>query len=141
MPNEHSQADLRLYLAGVFAASIGASIVTGATGSGSSLAFGLGALVMYAPACSALAAWKLSKRPFGDIGFKRFPVKYLLVALFLVPVAAWIAGGIEFGIAGGGIPWAAWLEPDSSGLIHPAERARLGEEPFDQSELLAKIAR
>ena len=140
MLNEDGQDGLPVFLLVAFAASIGASIAVVATGgSGSPLVFGLGVLVMLAPASSALAAWKLSKRPFGNIGLKHFPVKYLVVALLLVPVATWIAGSVEFGIVGDGIPWAAWLEPDSSGMIHP--EAPLGEEPFDQSELPAKIAR
>ena len=53
---------------------------------------------MLAPVNNALAAWKLSKRPFGDIGLKHFPVKYLGFTLLLVPVATWIAGSVEFGM-------------------------------------------
>lgn len=138
MPGVDGRDGLLVFLPMVFAASIGSAITVAATGGAeSSLTFGLGALGMYAPAIGALTAWKFSKRPFGDIGLKRFPITYLLAALFLVPTAAWIAGGISVGIDGGGIGWAAWLQPDSSGLIHPA--GPLGDEPFHQSELPAKI--
>ena len=105
MLNEDGQDGLPVFFLVAFAASIGASIAVVATGgSGSPLVVGLGVLVMLAPASSALAAWKLSKRPFGNIGLKHFPVKYLVVALLLVPVATWIAGSVEFGIVGDGYP-------------------------------------
>ncbi len=141
MLNEPGEDGLRVFLLIAFAASIGVALAAVALGDcASPLVLGLGALVMFAPVVSALVAWKLSKRPFGDIGLKRFPVPYLVLALFLVPVATWIAAGVQFNVLGDGIPWAAWLEPDSSGMIHPAPVAHLGEEPFESSALWTKIA-
>jgi len=136
-----SDTGLHVFLLAAFSLSIAVSAVARLTGAAKSpYVFILGVVVMIAPFGCSLIAWKLSRRPFGNLGFGKFPIRYLLLALFLVPVASWVAGAIGIVITDRGVPWSAWLQPDAAGMIHPPPDARLGEAPFSGGALPAKLA-
>jgi len=106
------------FVAVAYALSIMLSLVVGITGgSESRLAFGFGVASMFIPAFAALVVVVVMKAQ-PPSGWHRFPVKYVPVALVLMPV---VMHAVMLPVAAalwGGLPWASWLTPEADGLYH-----------------------
>ena len=107
-----------------YALSIGLSLVVGLTGGGESqLAFGFGVASMFVPAVAMLVVVFAMKGKAPSLGWNRFPLRYLPVALLLMPVVMHTVMLPVAAALWGGLPWASWLTPEADGLYHtPATR-------------------
>lgn len=133
--------ELKRFLTVAFALSFIAAASTPFVGGGSSPgALVAGVCVMLGPTIAAVVAWRTTGLPFGDIGWRRFPLPWLPVAMFVVPVLAWAAGATSLFLFDGTIPWSPWLTPDSQGMLRPPESLHMGSEAFPASELWARVA-
>ena len=99
--------------------SITLSLVVGLTGRGDSrFAFGFGVASMFVPAVAMLVVVFATKSRAPRLGWNRFSLRYLPVALFLIPV---VMHAVMIPVAAalwGGLPWATWLTPQADGLYH-----------------------
>jgi membrane protease YdiL (CAAX protease family) len=112
--------------------SLAASICVGFAaammgGSQSSMIVPLGLTAMLSPAFAAWLAARICRDPFGTFGVKSFPLVYLPVALFAVPVVQHAVDMPVMFLSFGYLPWFPWLSPDSTGLFHPPPEMHLGE--------------
>ena len=121
-----------------YALSIGLSLVVGATGgSESRLAFGFGVASMFVPAFAVLLVVVVMKAQ-PPLGWRRFPLKYVPVALVLMPV---VMHAVMLPVAAalwGGLPWANWLTPEADGLYHTS--AARGWGVLTPAGLVARMA-
>jgi CAAX protease family protein len=104
--------------------SIALSLVVGSTGGAQSrFAFGSGVASMFVPAVATLVVVLAMKARAPSLGGKRLPLRYLPIALLLMPV---VMHAVMLPVASylwGGLPWANWLTPEADGLYHtPASR-------------------
>lgn len=99
--------------------ALSATIAFGAWVTGNS---GLLFAAMFVPALSAaLVGYATGERL--DIDWSRFPLRYLPLALFLIPVLMHAAMLPATSLLEGHVPRQPWLTPDQQGLYHaPAER-------------------
>ena len=111
-----------VFVAIAYAASIALSLIVGLTGGYESSLIGLRWLSMFLPAISVLiVSTKLNEHP--RVNWERFPLRYLPVAVFLIP-GVLHAVGLPMSIAlQGPLQWQDWLTPQPDGLYHtPASR-------------------
>jgi membrane protease YdiL (CAAX protease family) len=87
----------------------------------------LGLSAMLSPAFAAWLAARIRRDPFGTIGVKSFPLVYLPVALFAVPLVQHAMDMPVMFFSFGYLPWVPWLSPDSTGLFHPPPDMHIGE--------------
>jgi CAAX protease family protein len=105
-----------------YALSIVLSLIIGLTGGYQSRLMGLGYLAMLIPTISVLITNCATHEKVRSMGWDRFPVRYLPVALLLMPVVLH-AVMLPAAAFAGGLRWQAWLTPQSDGLFHtPASR-------------------
>lgn len=111
------------FMAIAYTLSIAFGLIVGLTGGHQSrFVFGLGVASMFVP---AFAVFVVSAMGEGapSFGWNRFPLRYLPIALLLMPV---VMHAVMLPVAGavwGGLPWADWLTPQADGLYHtPASR-------------------
>jgi membrane protease YdiL (CAAX protease family) len=98
------------------------SLVIGLTGGQQSALIGLAYLSMFLPAVSVLIVNVAMNEPL-RIGWGRFPLKYLSVALFLIPGVLHAVMLPLMATIGGGVQWQSWLTPQPDGLYSsPASR-------------------
>jgi uncharacterized protein len=106
--------------------SIAFSIIAGLTGRYESpLALGLGIGAMFIPMVAVLIVVTLTGEEV-PTGWDRFPVKYLPIALLLMPL---VMHAVMLPVAAalwGGLPWASWLTPQGDGLYHTPESRNWG---------------
>lgn len=105
----------------LLAAALGLTV--GLSGGPQSPLLGLGFLGMLIPAIGVLIVrWTMGERL--NIAWSRFPLRYLPVALLLIPLVLHATMlPLMAAFEGGHLPWATWLTPDADGLYHsPAER-------------------
>ncbi len=107
-----------------FGLSILISLIVMLTGGHDSKYIGIGYISMLIPAISVLIMKLLFKAKTGAVGWNRFPIKWLPVALFLIPFAIHaICIPLDAFLNNGAIPWQSWLHADAEGLYHsPPER-------------------
>jgi len=104
--------------------SIALSLVVGSTGGAQSrFAFGSGVAPMFVPAVATLVVVLAMKARAPSLGGNRLPLRYLPIALLLMPA---VMHAVMLPVAAylwGGLPWANWLTPEADGLYHtPASR-------------------
>jgi len=106
-----------LFIATAFGLSIALSVAVGLTGGHDSALIGLAYLSMFVPAIAVLvvrAVTHEAPRIFWD----SFPLRYLPVALFLIPGVMHATMLPLMGILQGGVHWQDWLTPQADGLYH-----------------------
>lgn len=111
-----------VFIAISYGLSIALSVIVGITGGHNSALIWLGYLSMFLPAAAVLIT-SVAMKQAPRIRWDRFRLKYLPVALFLIPgilhaVMVPLVVAVE-----GRIPWQDWLTPQADGLYHtPASR-------------------
>jgi membrane protease YdiL (CAAX protease family) len=103
------------FIVSTFVLSIALSLVIGLTGGHKSPLIILAYLSMLFPALSVLILNLAMKEP-PHIHWDRFPVKYLPVALFLIPCVLHVVMLPLMATIGGGLRWQDWLTPQPNGL-------------------------
>ena len=112
------------FIAIAYTLSIALSLVVGSTGGGQSrFAFGMGVASMFVPAVATLVVVLAMKAKAPLLGGNRLPLRYLPIALLLMPIVMHAAMLPVAAYLWGGLPWANWLTPEADGLYHtPATR-------------------
>jgi len=111
-----------IFIATACALSITLSLIVGSSGGHESALIGLAYLSMFLPAVSVLIVSSATNEA-PRVRWDHFPLRYLPVALFLIPgvlhaVVLPLLAAIE-----GRVPWQDWLTPQTDGLYHtPAAR-------------------
>ncbi len=94
---------------------------------------------MFIPAVGVTIMRLFFKDPVRSAGWRRFPVKWLPAALFLIPLAI---HSINLPLVGYlnsmEIPWQSWLTADSEGIFHAPESRGWGD--LTMSELAMRLA-
>ena len=99
-----------------YAQSLVISLVVGLTGGPRSRWVGLGYLAMLIPALSVLFANEVAGDHSKPIGWDRFPLRYLPIALFLMPLVLHAAMLPTVAVMGR-LRWQDWLT-SSDGRLH-----------------------
>src|SRR6266478_3931100 len=105
------------FIASTYALSSTLSLVIGLTGGHESSLISLAYLSMLFPAVSVLIVNVTINEP-PRICWDRFPVKYLPVALFLIPCVLHVVMPPFMATIGGGVRWQDWLTPQPDGLYY-----------------------
>jgi membrane protease YdiL (CAAX protease family) len=106
-----------LFVAITYALSIGFSLAIGVSGRYDSPLVSISVITMFFPAAALLAVITVMNEP-ALINWRVFPIRYLPLALFLMPVvmhAFMLTMTIHLT---GGLPWQAWLTPQPDGRFH-----------------------
>jgi membrane protease YdiL (CAAX protease family) len=113
---------IAIFVATAYALSIALSLIIGLTGGHEGPLVGLSYLSMFVPAASVLmVSAAIHEGP--RISWNRFPVKYLPVALFLIPAVLHAVMLPVMVALEGPIQWQDWLTPGVDGRYHtPASR-------------------
>jgi uncharacterized protein len=98
--------------------SIALSLFIGLSGGYRSRWIGLGYISMLLPAVSVLIANAVLRDKHRVIGWDRFPLQYLPLALFLMPLVMH-AAMLPTAAAVGRLHWQDWLTPTVDGLYQP----------------------
>lgn len=124
MENKETPKPLIIFIMITFAFSICFSALVGVTGGTESRFASLGLIAMFFPWLAVLIMKFVFKAPLPDAGWKRFPVKWIPAALFIMPIAIHVVCLSVVAVSNDGtLPWQAWLTPDKDGLYHaPPER-------------------
>jgi membrane protease YdiL (CAAX protease family) len=102
--------------------SIALSLVIGYTGGQNSALIGIAYVSMFLPA-GAAAILSATRNEPPHVRWSSFPLRYLPVALFLVPGVLHAVMLPGMAILGGGVSWQDWLTRRADGLYHaPASR-------------------
>lgn len=109
------------FIAIAYALSIALSLAIGLTGAHESRLIGLGYLSMFLPSIAVLVVGPAMQEKVLSYGWNLFPLKYLPVALFLIPVVMHAVMLPMASILWGGLGWEAWLTPQADGLYHTPE--------------------
>jgi membrane protease YdiL (CAAX protease family) len=93
------------------------------SGKGGTPAGALGLLTMLLPALGVLFVQVAFGASLPDAGWGRFPIRWLPVALLVLPIATHAVALPAAMVLDGRLPWSHWLVPADDGLIHaPADR-------------------
>lgn len=106
-----------VFVATAYALSILLSLVVGLTGGHESALLGLAYLSMFLPAVSVLIV-RSAMNEGPRVRWDHFPLRYLLVALFLIPGVQHAVMLPFMATALGGVQWQDWLTPQADGLYH-----------------------
>jgi membrane protease YdiL (CAAX protease family) len=111
-----------VFVATAYALSITLSLIVGLTGGHESPLIGLAYLSMFLPALSVLiVSSTMNEGP--RVRWDHFPLRYLPVALFLIPGVQHAVMLPLMAASPGGVQWQEWLTPQADGLYHvPAPR-------------------
>ena len=121
--HEESITPLASFLLLTFSGAVVLSVAALISGRGSTLAGVLGLLTMLLPALAVLFVRVAFGARVTDAGWRPFPIRWLPVALFVLPIAIHAVALPAAMVLEGGLPWSHWLVPADDGLIHaPAER-------------------
>lgn len=115
---------LLAFIAIAYSLSIALSLVAALTGGAQSqLAVGLGVGAMLVPTIATFVVVLATGAKAPALGGDRLPLRYLPVALLLMPI---VMHAVMLPVAASlwsGLPWASWLTPAADGLYHtPATR-------------------
>jgi membrane protease YdiL (CAAX protease family) len=111
-----------IFVAITYALSILSGLLVASTGAQESAFVEIGFVVMFFPATAVLFV-RLTRREGVQIDWDRFPVRYLPLALFLIPAVLHTVMLPMMALKDGGLPWLDWLTPAADGLYHtPPER-------------------
>lgn len=125
------------YLGIVFALSIALSLLVGLTGGPDSPVFGLAYLSMFLPAIAVSIVYVVLKQA-PVIGWHRFPLRDLPLALFLMPAVLHLAMLPSMVFIEGRLQWQDWLSPQADGLYHSSPSRGWGN--LTIQSLIAHIA-
>lgn len=110
------------FVAITYALSILSALLVASTGGPESPLVGIGFAAMFFPAIAVLSLRSL-KNEGVRIDWGRLPVRYLPLALLLIPMVLHIVMLPLMAVKDGGLPWLDWLTPAADGLYHtPPER-------------------
>jgi membrane protease YdiL (CAAX protease family) len=126
-----------VFVVAAYALSIALSLVIGLTGGYQSRLIGLGYLSMVIPSAAVLITKWVTRDYVPSLVWNRFPLHYLPVALFLMPVVMHMAMLPAAAIAGR-LHWQDWLTPQADGLYHTPETRGWGV--LTATGLAARIA-
>jgi hypothetical protein len=102
--------------------SVFLSLIVGLTGGYQSRFIGLQFLSMFIPAMAVLLVESATNEKL-EIDWNRLPLKYIPLALLLLPVVMHVAMLPVVVAYEGKLPWEGWLTPPADGLYHsPAQR-------------------
>ncbi|MFP6687060.1 MAG: CPBP family intramembrane glutamic endopeptidase [Polyangiaceae bacterium] len=112
------------FLGVAYGLSVGLSALVGLTGGHQSNLVGLGVLAMGFPALAVLVVKWVHGDTIAEVGWRRFPIRWLPVALLGLPLCVHAVSLPVVGVlADGALPWVSWLTPSADGLFHtPAAR-------------------
>ena len=129
---------IAVFVAINYALSILLSVFIGFTGGHESEFIDVGYISMFIPAVAVLIMTNAFKAPVNKFDWNRFPIKWIIPALFLMPVVIHaVCLPLLSVLNNGSLPWQTWLTPDESGLYHsPDER---GWGTITASSLILKI--
>ena len=120
-----------------YSLSILLSVIVGATGGSKSKLLNLAFAAFFIPAIAVLVMQFGFDEAIPDAGWDKFPVLWLPVALFLMPLAIHIiALPVTAHLNNRKLPWQAWLTPDQDGLYHAPPDRKWGT--ITKKELLRK---
>jgi len=106
-----------VYVASAYALSIALSLVVGLTGGYHSALIGLAYLSMFLPAVAVLIVSSvMNDAP--RVRWDYLPLRYLPVALFVIPGVLHAVMLPLMAILQGGVQWQDWLTPQPDGLYH-----------------------
>jgi membrane protease YdiL (CAAX protease family) len=104
------------FIAVVYALSVALSLLVGLTGGYRSAFAGIGFAAMFVPTIAVILVHSMTQGNL-QIDWSRFPVRFLPLALLLIPVTLH-AGMLAVMSAAGPLPWRPWLTPAAGGLYH-----------------------
>lgn len=111
-----------LFVGIAYALSIGLSLIVGLTGGYQSrFAFPCGVAGMFMPTVAVLILGSAMKQSVWSFGWNRFPLRYLPIALLLMPLVLHAVMLPAAAALWGGLPWDDWLTPQPDGLYHTPE--------------------
>ncbi len=128
---------LLVFLGVAFGGSILLSLVIGLSGGYKSSLVWLAPLSMFVPALGVLVACVTMGAPLG-IEWNRFPLRWLPVALLILPLAIHAVALPGVVVLEGRLPWVQWLTPHLDGYYHTPQK--LGWGTLTSSALAARIA-
>lgn len=117
--------------------AVALSLFIGFTGGHQSRFIGLGYLSMLIPTVSVALTCATRQNEGPLLGWNRFSIRYLPVALFLMP-AILQAVMLPVSAATGNLHWQEWLNPGTDGLFHTPESRGWGD--LTTAGLIARIA-
>jgi membrane protease YdiL (CAAX protease family) len=97
--------------------SIALSLLVGLTGGHASFLIGLSYLSMFLPAAAVFLVNATMNEPV-RINWTSFPIKYLPIALFLIPGLLHAVMLPAMALLGASVQWLAWLTPHADGLYY-----------------------
>ena len=111
------------FVALTYVLSVSLGLLIGLTGGAHSPLIGVGLVSMFEPAIAVMIV-QLTMRAPVSLRWDRLPLRYLAVALLLIPVVMHLAMLAATALLGdGSLPWQEWLTPQTDGLYHaPASR-------------------
>jgi uncharacterized protein len=111
-----------------YLASVTVSLVVYFTGGqNSNLAQAMGLAVMLTPALIVLLLGAFGIADAQDPGFQKFPLKFVLIGIFVPVVVSHLAMFAGTLLSLGRIPWGEWVKGGSDGLFHPPAELKFGE--------------
>ena len=117
MENVEAVQTVSIFVGIAFGLSIILSIATGATGGAKSKITRFALIAFFFPAIAVLIMTFGFDAPINDAGWGRFPFTWLLVALFIFPLAIHlVALPVQAAINNNSLPWQKWLTPDEAGF-------------------------
>ncbi|MCB9008601.1 MAG: CPBP family intramembrane metalloprotease [Ardenticatenaceae bacterium] len=117
MENGEAVQTVSIFVGIAFGLSIILSIATGATGGAKSKMTRFALIAFFFPAIAVLIMTFGFDAPIDDAGWGRFPFTWLLVALFIFPLAIHlVALPVQAAINNNSLPWQKWLTPDEAGF-------------------------
>ena len=126
------------FLGVAYGLSIILSAVIGLTGGHKSDLVGLGFIAMAFPAIAVLVVKWTHQEPVKDAGWRRFPIRWLPVALLGLPLCIHIISLPILGsLTSWELPWVSWLTPSADGLFHTPEERGWGS--LTQSGLVGRL--
>lgn len=132
-----AQKSILVFVAMAYAQSLALSLVIGLTGGYESRWIGLGYLSMLIPAISVLITKAAMGEKQGSVGWRGFRLRYLALALFLMPFVMH-AAMLPVAAALGRLQWVDWLTTGADGLYYtPPER---GWGVLTRAGLAARVA-
>jgi len=117
-----TNTSIKVFVALAYALSIALSLIVGLTGGHQSQFIGLQFLSMFIPVVAVLLVNSATNEKL-EIDWNRLSLKYIPLALLLLPVVMHVAMLPVAAAYEGRLPWEGWLTPQSDGLYHtPAQR-------------------
>lgn len=102
--------------------SVALSLLVGLSGGPQSPFIGLGIAAMLFPAIAVLVVRLTMKERVASFGWTRFPLRYALAALLLIPAIMHLIMVPATAALVGRLPWQDWLTPTADGLFHAEAR-------------------